>query len=278
MRRFYLLLPFLFGIAPVLALVANNSGQATFSEAWLPLAIVTQATLILLPLFRLLARSWLRGAVLLSLVWLLVFSYGHVAKLIGHYAIAGHSLANFKFLLPATTLVALALLMVLRRSRSEPSKVAAILFVSVSAMMLTSLITIVRFQRSVHAAAPAHALLPEEAIVAGATLRQPDIYYFILDRYGAERMLSAKYDVDNSAFVNDLRQRGFYVADESRANYHVTAQSLASSLNMAHILPLAEAIGPRSTDWQPVFELIADNRLARFLKQQGYRYIHIGPE
>jgi hypothetical protein len=276
-RRFYLVLPFLYGIAPVLALFANNSGQAKFSEAVLPLAVVTGVTLVLVPVFRLLMRGWLRGAVMLSLFWFLFFSYGHVAKLIGRYPIAGHNPANFKVLLPATILVGLAFFLALRRSRSEPVKVAAILSVSVGAMLLTSILTIVRFQQSVEPA-PTSAVLPDERLAPGDTLRRPDIYYFILDRYGAGRMLTAKYDVDNSAFVSDLRQRGFYVADESRANYHVTAQSLASSLNMAHILPLRDAIGPRSTDWQPVFELIADNRLARFLKQQGYRYIHIGPE
>jgi hypothetical protein len=213
----------------------------------------------------------------LSIVWILMFAYGHVAKLIGRFPIAGHNPANFKFLLPVTVAVAVLLFVVVRRSRSEPVKVAAILAVSVSAMLLTSLVTIVRFQQTVRPA-PVDAVLPEERLAAGETARRPDIYYFILDRYGARRTLVSKYNVDNAPFLDHLRSRGFYVADESRANYLVTAQSLASSLNMAHILPLSETIGPRSTDWQPVFDLISDNRLARFLKTQGYRYVHVGPD
>ena len=277
MKRLYLLLPFLYGIAPALALFANNTGQAKFSETFLPLGVMFLLTLVLLPVCRLMMGSWLRGAVFLSLFWLMFFSYGHVAKLVGRYPIAGHNPGNFKFLLPVTTVVVALLWVALRRSKSEPFKVAGILLVSVTAMLLTSAVNIARFQRTVQPA-PASAVLPDERVAASETKRRPDIYYFILDRYASQVTLEHLYQFDNSEFVSSLRGHGFYVADESRANYLVTAQSLASSLNMAHVLPLGDAIGPQSTDWEPVFELIAHNRLAGFLKQQGYRYVHVGPE
>lgn len=277
MKRLYILLPFLTGIAPIFALYANNSGQARFQETLLPLTVVVVATLVLLPLCRLFMRSWLRAAVVLAIFWLLALSYGHVAKLIGRYPIAGHNPANYKFLLPCTLAFGVLCLVRLRRNRSEPTRIAAILLVMAGAMLVTSAITIVKFQRSLPATHTS-AALPPETLTAGHVVRKPDIYYFILDRYAAARTLASRYHLDNTPFVSFLRERGFYVADESRSNYLVTAQSLASSLNMAHILPLGQAIGPESTDWQPVFNLIAENRLAHFLKQQGYRYVHLGPE
>jgi len=276
-KRLYFLLPFLAGVAPVIALYANNSGQARFRETCLPMTAVVVATAALLALCRLFMRSWLRAAVLVSIFWLLVFSYGHVARLIGRYPIAGHNPANYKFLLPCVAILGLACLVALRRGRSEPTRIAGIVMVMVAALLLTSGVTIARFQSSAHAPSKAIAL-PAEALVAHHTLRRPDIYYFILDRYAAARTLQSNYQVDNTPFIAFLRAHGFYVADESRANYLVTAQSLASSLNMAHILSLEQAVGPVSTDWQPVFDLIASNRLAHFLKEQGYRYVHLGPD
>jgi phosphoglycerol transferase MdoB-like AlkP superfamily enzyme len=40
---------------------------------------------------------------------------------------------------------------------------------------------------------------------------------------------------------------------------------------------LTESIGPESHDWLPVFGLLGDHRVGRFLKEQGYRYVHMGP-
>lgn len=64
---------------------------------------------------------------------------------------------------------------------------------------------------------------------------QPDVYLIILDAYGREDFLKDVYGFDNSKFVNDLREKGFYVADQSTANYPQTVLSLSSLLNMQYL-------------------------------------------
>jgi hypothetical protein len=106
----------------------------------------------------------------------------------------------------------------------------------------------------------------------------PDIYYIILDRYSRADVLEEFYDFDNSDFTDYLSDRGFYVARQSNANYLCTAHSLASSLNLQHITCLQGRFGDDSDDWTPVYTMLQDYELVRFMKLQGYNYIHIGPQ
>jgi hypothetical protein len=111
---------------------------------------------------------------------------------------------------------------------------------------------------------------------AADTGARPDIYYIILDRYGGPATLKEVYGFDNSEFMDYLTSRGFYVATESRANYLKTAHSLASSLNMEYVNYLRDRVGEDSADWVPLFVLLQDYKLWRFLKARGYEFYHFG--
>lgn len=98
---------------------------------------------------------------------------------------------------------------------------------------------------------------------------KPDIYYLILDAYGRSDILQNMYDVDNSSFINFLKQKGFYVADQSRSNYIQTIYSLSSSLNFSFINS-----EPQGMSGQNYFtDLIDENRLMSLLKQCGYQTV-----
>lgn len=102
------------------------------------------------------------------------------------------------------------------------------------------------------------------------TVNQPDIYYIIVDAYAGEGVLKEVYGFDNQPFVNSLKGRGFFVADDSRSNYHLTELSLASSLNMIHLHELElEKFATRI----PIRQMIANSSVARHLTQCGYQTI-----
>lgn len=114
-------------------------------------------------------------------------------------------------------------------------------------------------------------------VEAGA-VREPlrDIYYLIFDRYPNRATLLDYYDFDNEPFLEYLTGKGFYVTDESYANYPKTAYSMASTLNLMHLEELTEKLGRESDDWTPMFELTRRHEAGRFLKSQGYQYVHSG--
>lgn len=110
---------------------------------------------------------------------------------------------------------------------------------------------------------------PTQTALAAAL---PDIYYIILDAHARSDVLSEIYDVDNYAFIERLRKRGFYVPEETHSNYGQTALSLSSSLNMNYLDQLIP-METETNDRGPLSQLIADNAVQRFLKERGYRSV-----
>ena len=104
----------------------------------------------------------------------------------------------------------------------------------------------------------------------------PDIYYIIMDRYAGSETLKTTYGFDNKEFLTYLRAKGFYVAADSAANYPSTTQSLASSLNLQYLDYVGKFVDPESTSWIPLQRLLQDHKVGQFLKNMGYRYIHLG--
>lgn len=104
----------------------------------------------------------------------------------------------------------------------------------------------------------------------------PDIYYIILDRYANNQILEKQYDFDNGEFFSFLRDKGFYIAEDSAANYPKTHLSLASSLNMSYLDDFVKKVGEQNSDYTPAFALVENNQVARLLKSAGYRYFYFG--
>ncbi|OGE00880.1 hypothetical protein A3J17_02965 [Candidatus Curtissbacteria bacterium RIFCSPLOWO2_02_FULL_40_11] len=106
---------------------------------------------------------------------------------------------------------------------------------------------------------------------------KPNIYYFVFDRYPRQDVLEKYFDFQNNSHIDYLRSNGFWVGDESYANYPNTFLSLSSSLNMSYLQFLTDILGDQQADQANVYrQLLQDNQLARFLKSQGYKYVLFG--
>ena len=117
---------------------------------------------------------------------------------------------------------------------------------------------------------------PDLPLPATDEIEKRDIYYFVLDRYARGDQLKELYQFDNAPFLEALKQRGFLVLDQSFANYQRTAHSLASSLNLDYLDGLSQPVAKNSKDWVPLYELLSDFRLERFLRKQGYSFLFFG--
>jgi hypothetical protein len=111
-------------------------------------------------------------------------------------------------------------------------------------------------------------LAPRLARAHASDLSRPDVYYIILDSYARQDALREEYGFDNSAFIDELRARGFYVAECSQSNYARTELSLASSLNYDY-LPLP---GTDASDLTPPDALL-HGRVRTFFEDQGYETV-----
>ena len=102
-----------------------------------------------------------------------------------------------------------------------------------------------------------------------------DIYLIVLDEHPDARGMREVLRYDNSAFEDTLRALGFVIPREMQSNYTQTLLSLPSLLNATQLTQLSQDEGETSRSFVLPSYLTENNRAARFLKSQGYRYVLI---
>jgi hypothetical protein len=115
-------------------------------------------------------------------------------------------------------------------------------------------------------------VLNDEKIVVPqpkAGSEKPDVYFIVLDGFSSEANLKARYAIDNDFFAR-LREKGFYVAADSYSNYEHTALSVSSALNLQYLNWTEETI---HDNWNLLYPLMEDSKIARLFKSIGYRYV-----
>jgi hypothetical protein len=116
---------------------------------------------------------------------------------------------------------------------------------------------------------------PASPAVAGAE-DLPDIYLLLLDGHARPDVLSQVIGHDPSALVSGLEARGFSVARQSRTNYSLTVQVLASMFNMRPLQEIDAVEGLiAGTESRPpgaiIRSAINDGPVLERLRDEGYQ-------
>ena len=98
-----------------------------------------------------------------------------------------------------------------------------------------------------------------------------DIYYIILDEYPRS---GSPESFDNSAFIQDLEARGFYVDPYARSNYTRSTWSIASSMNMNYMGDEASFESSQAELYR-TYHIATNHYLGRIVKALGYNYVHV---
>jgi hypothetical protein len=254
--------PILFGAYPVLALMAVNVGQIKVEAGWRALIVSIVSAGILFVLLRHILRDWHRAAFLSALWMALFFSYGHT-----HITLT-EKIKEFDFevwlLIAWLVLALLAVLWAIKRPPYPEGLNAIALGLAVMSLWQISS----GIQRGgVHRVGAENAPVEEDLM---RPENPPDVYYFILDSYGREDLLKQAYGYDNSAFIEGLRERGFYVAQCSQANYIRTELSVGSSLNMSYLQDLDSAFTPDSIKRRILWESYQHSAVRYNFESLGY--------
>jgi hypothetical protein len=117
-------------------------------------------------------------------------------------------------------------------------------------------------------AIPPKADILDQARVDPATA--PDIYFIVQDAYASADTLQRLFGIDNTPFIGYLRDKGFYVAEDSHSSYSQTMLSIASTLNLDYIQ--SDIVLPHSdfSDRRPAIDHFMRPRLVEFLMANGY--------
>jgi hypothetical protein len=249
------------GIFSILALAASNLAEADLSLTYRSGMLSLAFAALLFGLLSLALRDRFRAAGLAAFLLILFFSYGHAYNLLTGAHILQAAVQGHLILLGTWAVLAgTGGWLILRKAAGLAALTPALNMLSLL-LLVYPLFQIGRFEiknaaqeRSVHAE-------------TGDTAARPDIYYIILDAYDRADMLKVVYDYDNTAFLEALGQRGFYIAACSQSNYAYTQPSLASSLNLDYL----DSLGVTSNEQAD--SLLKANAARQFLEGQGYTVV-----
>jgi len=277
---------------PVLFLYAENTDSTSFVVALWPMLLALGLATIVWWLLRRTTGSWPRSALLASLGALLFYGFGHLHAALHILLLRGgvgfgqewHAELKMKMWISVGLVVVFVGLFALAYWRSGKAKLETHLRLSSAANVLAGVLLLMPLatlavgrltseQDPLEAADSA----PLDAVseLVQRLGYKPDIYDIVLDGYARQDVLSEFYDFDNSDFLHFLEGKGFDVLDRSRSNYVWTFLSMASWLNMQYVNLFTTEIGEDSRDLTRPYLMIRDSGVARFLRQHGYRYVHL---
>ena len=114
--------------------------------------------------------------------------------------------------------------------------------------------------------------------VVPPTAGDPDIYVVLLDAYPGAAAAALDPAWDPAPFIDGLRTRGFDVADDTRSNYLQTPQTVASMLDMRHLVDIPSLDPPYGTaaaDGLRLRRAVNDARGLQDLHDRGYELVTI---
>jgi hypothetical protein len=257
--------PILFAIGFVLFFFAHNIEEVPFTDTILPLALVSVVITGLILIVRATKKDAVKCSLILSLFVLVFFSFGYIRDLFSSIGLVyinvfGLNLQNQIVLLPLVSAIFVVVSVLIWRVKS--SSYNASVFLNIVAIVF---VVISLFNIAVYAVNNFGNKVTQTSQVA-KSVTYPDIYYIILDGYARQDVLKDCYNFDNSEFINYLRDKGFYVADNSTSNYNTTHLSMPSSLNMKYLKP---------ADVENAYKGWGDNEVSEILKSFGYKTIFI---
>ena len=283
MNRQVVVHPILFAVYPVAFLYSRTQRSFDVSIMVAPLVVNVGLTLLLWYVLRKLTGERERSAIYVSVAVLGFYSFGAANELLIRVSLQQgleHVTLTAKLIATSLLIVGVAAVLCLKLGRHISrltyvvNVVGSVLVFMPAGEMLVEALTAYRARSLL----PDRSAFHETPAVFSQATEKPDIYYIILDGYGRADFLADEYALDNSEFIDSLKEKGFYIAEQSRSNYPMTLVSLASSMNFTY---LDEVIGGNlqpNTDWVFMRELLADNRACRLLRAAGYSIVSFESE
>ena len=232
---------FLFAIFPIFYLYSINFIEVSINEIIFPILISMLVTSIFLVISKLILKDWIKAGLVVSLVLILSFSYGHIYNLLDTSMLGEYEIIRHRYLLPLFLAVLIIGIILIVKTKINLDKLKTIS----NAIAIT--LIVVTIPNLAYAEIPTFETnedvqLQNHEIMYGLknteilnSKEKFDVYYIILDGYGGTKRMNEDLMFDNYGFLSELTNRGFFAPDTSSSNYPSTAWSVASSLNMNYL-------------------------------------------
>ena len=268
--------PFLFGLYPVLALVAHNLDQIKPVVAWRSIIVLSLLNLIIFVLFQVVFRNWHRSAVASVLFAILFYSYGHFYEVLNNSKSILSLLARHRYLFPLSLGFLIAGLLWVRQNSQKFTSTTPFLNLISIIVVFFPLIQIAAFKikmQIVYSEYQEEGYRSQQIAQDKGIEIYPDIYYIILDGYSRDDILLENYGYDNTPFITTMIDMGFFIARCSQSNYAQTELSMASALNMNYLDNLGDSFVEGSEDRSDLWPLLDYGLVRQLLEDIGYKSV-----
>lgn len=207
--------PLLLAAFPILFLYAYNINETSTSQMWLPLVLSVVGALVLWAILSLILRSLAKAGLATAIFLLFFFSYGRLYDALENW---GAFLPRHAYLLPGMLFIWGYCVYFISRAKRDFRITTRVLNIMAVALIAINLFNIASYQIKL---ARLNAQTPGQS--PGQTASNstkpsslPDIYFIILDEYAHPDTMREYYNYDNSEFINSLKDKGFFIASESK--------------------------------------------------------------
>ena len=261
----------LFTFYPLLFLWAVNISQMDPTVVIRPFLFTLVGSAILYGILYLAFRNVVKAALIGILLLVAFFSYGHI-----YYA--ARSVPVLKILNHHVVLIPLYLVVfglgawgIFRIKKYD----SFVLYLNAASLVLVAMQVVglgSAYIRTSYAAS--QPVKVQSGLTLTSNLKDmPDIYVIVLDTYMRSDALKQDLGYDNSPFIDQLTQMGFYVAKCGHPNYTFTYASISALLNMKYI-PQAYANDTWSEFSDSGFwSILQNDEVRQQLKSVGYKTV-----
>jgi len=268
--------PLLFALFPVITAYTSLIDFVLPDELVIPILFNLIVGAIVFGIAYLLLKHVRRAAIVTSVAVLMIFTFDALAIVLNRTLASMKMTSNDAWYVIPYLLIAGLIISVFARSKNEFHLLTKFLNIISITLVIGNLgyigIHEMNIQETLGKVMARQTKELDAIKLASKNEENPDIYYIILDAFGRTETLKEVYGYDNSEFINQLEERGFKVAKQSKSNYQMTLLSLPSSLNMEYLTYLEKMMGRDSIDNVVLCRLIQSNNVTRALKRIGYRF------
>ncbi len=269
--------PFLLGLFAPLCLYAANASETSARELFLPLSLTVLAILVLMTIAGLVFRSLQRAAIVVAVAVFIFFAYGHWMTALWKLSPLAFGVVNDRTVSITLEILGLALACRIAWKIRQPAAWTVHLNRICAAILICPL-ALIGIRWVIHLHDPKAPLETSTAVALTTPAHYqpaqlPDIYMILLDAHGRSDVLKNLYHYDNSAFLQHLRDKGFFVANASTSNYCYTQLSISSAMNMRYLDEFANTGEWNLEGFEGLGLLMRHSALVATLKSFGYRWV-----
>jgi len=286
-KKFNVIHPFLISLIPILFIYSQNTRQISVQEIILPLLLILFAVTLLWLLVRFIVKNNEKAGLIVSVLLVLSFSYGHIYLLVDDFTLGDSDIGRHRYLLIPFVMSFIVCTYYFVKTKINLNNLNTMFNVFGGAFVAVIIINAGAFNienigsaenelvTSNTSFSTADVSIETLSPIQGEIRNYPDVYYIVLDGYTSSNSLKKFLNYDNQEFDSYLMNKGFDVNQNSFANYPGTTHSVTSTLNMMYLNFLTEETIGQHQEFRIPEKMVEENIVMQNFKSAGYKIVII---